>query len=196
MAHSSRRSHSLENLKNISIEVLTRETNKVLAPKRKAAKNTHPVDNSQQVQVIQPELEILPAPEEPQVEMAMNQEQLQAIMEAINRQSQAQAQQVLDLTTRQQNTVDQLTQHIQRNQHRHPHARDLPQFSGLSFDDPTAFLMRFDAVASAYNWTDAEKLANFPLALQGNALKWFKTHPAFPDFNQLVEAFRKTFGKT
>jgi hypothetical protein len=51
---------------------------------------------------------------------------------------------------------------------------DLPNFHGLSTEDPDEFLFEFDILCRSYDYTTtAHKLKLFPTALKGNALRWF-----------------------
>jgi hypothetical protein len=50
----------------------------------------------------------------------------------------------------------------------------LPNFYGMSTDDPDAFLFEFDILYRTYGYIDdAHKLRLFPATLKGSALKWF-----------------------
>jgi hypothetical protein len=50
----------------------------------------------------------------------------------------------------------------------------LPNFFGLSTEDPDAFMFEFDIVCRTYGYTnDAQKLRLFLATLKGYALKWF-----------------------
>jgi hypothetical protein len=50
----------------------------------------------------------------------------------------------------------------------------LPNFFGLSTEDPDAFMFEFDIVCRTYGYTnDAQKLRLFPATWKGYALKWF-----------------------
>jgi hypothetical protein len=50
----------------------------------------------------------------------------------------------------------------------------LPNFHGLSLEDPDEFLFEFDILCRSYDYTsNAQKLKLFPSTLKGNALRWF-----------------------
>jgi hypothetical protein len=50
----------------------------------------------------------------------------------------------------------------------------LPNFHGLSSEDPDEFLFEFDILCRSYDYvTPAQKLKLFPATLKGNALRWF-----------------------
>jgi hypothetical protein len=50
----------------------------------------------------------------------------------------------------------------------------LPNFHGLSTEDPDEFLFEFDILCRSYDYTTtAQKLKLFPTTLKGNALRWF-----------------------
>jgi hypothetical protein len=50
----------------------------------------------------------------------------------------------------------------------------LPNFFGLTTEDPDSFMFEFDIVCRTYGYTsDAQKLRLFPATLKGYALKWF-----------------------
>jgi hypothetical protein len=50
----------------------------------------------------------------------------------------------------------------------------LPNFFGLTTEDPDSFMFEFDIVCRTYGYTsDAQKLCLFPATLKGYALKWF-----------------------
>jgi hypothetical protein len=50
----------------------------------------------------------------------------------------------------------------------------LPNFHGLSTEDPDEFLFEFDILCRSYDYTTtAHKLKLFPSTLKGNALRWF-----------------------
>jgi hypothetical protein len=50
----------------------------------------------------------------------------------------------------------------------------LPNFHGLSTEDPDEFLFEFDILCRSYDYTTTmQKLKLFPATLKGNALRWF-----------------------
>ena len=50
----------------------------------------------------------------------------------------------------------------------------LPNFHGLSSEDPDVFLFEFDILCRSYNYTDSvQKLKLFPATLKDFALRWF-----------------------
>jgi hypothetical protein len=50
----------------------------------------------------------------------------------------------------------------------------LPNFHGLSLEDPDEFLFEFDILCRSYDYiSNAKKLKLFPATLKGNALRWF-----------------------
>jgi hypothetical protein len=50
----------------------------------------------------------------------------------------------------------------------------LPNFHGLSLEDPDEFLFEFDILYRSYDYvSNAQKLKLFPATLKGNALRWF-----------------------
>jgi hypothetical protein len=50
----------------------------------------------------------------------------------------------------------------------------LPQFHGISTEDPDSFLFEFDILCRSYNYTDnAQKLKLFPATLKDSTLRWF-----------------------
>ena len=50
----------------------------------------------------------------------------------------------------------------------------LPNFHGLSSEDPDEFLFEFDILCRSYDYiSNAKKLKLFPATLKGNALRWF-----------------------
>ena len=50
----------------------------------------------------------------------------------------------------------------------------LPNFHGLSSEDPDTFVFEFDIVCRGYDYIyDAQKLKIFPATLKGTALRWF-----------------------
>jgi hypothetical protein len=50
----------------------------------------------------------------------------------------------------------------------------LPNFHGLSTEDPDEFLFEFDILCRSYDYTTTtHKLKLFPSTLKGNALRWF-----------------------
>jgi hypothetical protein len=50
----------------------------------------------------------------------------------------------------------------------------LPNFHGLSTEDPNEFLFEFDILCRSYDYTTTvQKLKLFPTTLKGNALIWF-----------------------
>ena len=51
---------------------------------------------------------------------------------------------------------------------------DLPNFHGLSSENPDTFLFEFDIVCWGYDYiVDAQKLKIFPATLKGATLSWF-----------------------
>jgi hypothetical protein len=51
---------------------------------------------------------------------------------------------------------------------------ELPNFHGLSSDNPDEFLFEFDMLCRSYDYiSNAQKLKLFPTTLKGNALRWF-----------------------
>lgn len=54
------------------------------------------------------------------------------------------------------------------------HLSTLPNFRGLSTEDPDEFLFEFYILCRSYDCTTtAQKLKLFPATLKGNALRWF-----------------------
>lgn len=52
--------------------------------------------------------------------------------------------------------------------------QNLPNFHGISIEDPDAFLFKFDVLCRGYDYTiDPKKLKLFPSTLKGAALRWF-----------------------
>ena len=50
----------------------------------------------------------------------------------------------------------------------------LPNFHGLSSEDPDEFLFEFDILRRSYDYiSNAQKLKLFPATLKGNTLRWF-----------------------
>jgi len=50
----------------------------------------------------------------------------------------------------------------------------LPNFHGLSSEDPDEFLFEFDILCRSYDYVNpTQKLKLFPTTLKGNALRWF-----------------------
>lgn len=50
----------------------------------------------------------------------------------------------------------------------------LPNFHGLSSEDPNEFLFEFDILCKRYDYVfDIQKLKVFPATLKGKALRWF-----------------------
>jgi hypothetical protein len=50
----------------------------------------------------------------------------------------------------------------------------LPNFHGLSIEDPDEFMFEFDILCRIYDYTTTtRKLKLFPATLKGNALRWF-----------------------
>ena len=50
----------------------------------------------------------------------------------------------------------------------------LPNFHGLSSEDPDTFLFEFDIVYRGYDYiANAQKLKIFPATLKGTTLRWF-----------------------
>jgi hypothetical protein len=50
----------------------------------------------------------------------------------------------------------------------------LPNFHGLTSEDPDEFLFEFDILCRSYDYiSNAKKLKLFPTTLKGNALRWF-----------------------
>jgi hypothetical protein len=50
----------------------------------------------------------------------------------------------------------------------------VPNFHGLSSEDPDEFIFEFDILCRSYDYiSNAQKLKLFPAALKGNALRWF-----------------------
>jgi hypothetical protein len=50
----------------------------------------------------------------------------------------------------------------------------LPNFHGLSSEDPDEFRFEFDILCRSYDYvSNAQKLKLFPATLKGNALRWF-----------------------
>ena len=50
----------------------------------------------------------------------------------------------------------------------------LPDFHGMTSEDPDSFLFKFDILCRSYNYVrDAQKLKLFPTTLKDSALRWF-----------------------
>lgn len=50
----------------------------------------------------------------------------------------------------------------------------LPNFHGLSTEDPDTFLFKFAIICRGYEYVnDAQKLKIFPVTLKGITLRWF-----------------------
>ena len=50
----------------------------------------------------------------------------------------------------------------------------LPNFHGISSEDPDTFLLEFDIVCRGYDYiSNSQKLKIFPTTLKGTALRWF-----------------------
>jgi len=50
----------------------------------------------------------------------------------------------------------------------------LPNFHGLSSEDPDEFIFEFDILCRSYDYvTNAQELKLFPATLKGTALRWF-----------------------
>lgn len=108
---------------------------------------------------------------------AIDEDAMQRLLAAIAQQQQAGQQQVLNLQNQQAQFLHSLQQNIL-----HPvvqpaavtgeskiiHIRDLPQFSGHSYEDPVDFLLRFETVGQVHNWQNSDKLKHFALALKKN----------------------------
>lgn len=68
----------------------------------------------------------------------------------------------------------------------------LPNFHGLSSEDPDEFLFEFDILCRSYDYvTPAQKLKLFPATLKGNALRWFMSLGAqvITTWDQMKENF-------
>lgn len=75
------------------------------------------------------------------------------------------------------------------------HLKDLPQFSGSTYDDPVDFVMKFEMIAKVHNWSNDEKIKHFALAVQRNALKWYESNQSLPQWDGLKADFLKASGK-
>ena len=69
------------------------------------------------------------------------------------------------------------------------------RFSGLSYEDVTDFIERFERYSKFYGWTNAKKLSAIALLLEGPALAWFHTVPdeTRNDYNSVITALRQRF---
>lgn len=68
----------------------------------------------------------------------------------------------------------------------------LPNFHGLSSEDPNEFLSEFDILCRSYDYvSDIQKLKNFPATLKGKAMWWFMSlgRDSITNWNQMKQAF-------
>jgi len=68
----------------------------------------------------------------------------------------------------------------------------LPNFHGLSSEDPDEFLFEFDILCRSYDYVSPnQKLKLFPATLKGNALRWFMSlgAQAITTWDQMKESF-------
>lgn len=68
----------------------------------------------------------------------------------------------------------------------------LPNFHGLSSEDPDEFLFEFDILCRSYDYVSPnQKLKLFPATLKGNALRWFMGlgAQAITTWDQMKEGF-------
>ena len=68
----------------------------------------------------------------------------------------------------------------------------LPNFHGLSNEDPDEFLLEFDILCRSYDYiSDIQKLKAFPATLKGKALRWFMSLgcDSITKWNQMKQAF-------
>jgi len=68
----------------------------------------------------------------------------------------------------------------------------LPNFHGLSSEDPDEFLFEFDILCRSYDYINpTQKLKLFPATLKGNALRWFMSLGAqvITTWDQMKEIF-------
>jgi hypothetical protein len=68
----------------------------------------------------------------------------------------------------------------------------LPNFHGLSSEDPDEFLFEFDILCRSYDYISPnQKLKLFPATLKGNALRWFMSlgAQAITTWDQMKEGF-------
>jgi hypothetical protein len=67
----------------------------------------------------------------------------------------------------------------------------LPNFHGLSREDPDEFLFKFDILCRSYDYvSDIQKLKVFPAMLKGKALRWFMSlgRDSITTWNQMKQA--------
>ena len=68
----------------------------------------------------------------------------------------------------------------------------LPNFHGLSSEDPDEFLFEFNILYRSYDYvSDIQKLKVFPTTLKGKALRWFMSlgQDSITTWNQMKKAF-------
>ena len=68
----------------------------------------------------------------------------------------------------------------------------LPNFHGLSSEDPDEFLFEFDILCRSYDYiSDIQQLKDFPATLKGKALRWFMSlgRDSITNWNQMRQAF-------
>ena len=68
-------------------------------------------------------------------------------------------------------------------------------FSGLSYEDVTDFIERFERYSKLYSWTNAKKLSAIALLFEGPAFAWFHTVPEETrnNYGSLIAALRQRF---
>ena len=68
-------------------------------------------------------------------------------------------------------------------------------FSGLSYEDVTDFIERFERYSKFYSWTNAKKLLAIALLFEGPAFPWFHTVPEETrnNYGSLIAALRQRF---
>ena len=66
-------------------------------------------------------------------------------------------------------------------------------FCGLSYEDVTDFIERFERYSKFYSWTNAEKLSAIALLFEGPAFAWFHTVPEETrnNYGSLIAALRQ-----
>ena len=72
----------------------------------------------------------------------------------------------------------------------------LPNFHGLSSEDPYEFLFEFDILCRRYNYiSNIQKVKAFPTTLKGKALWWFMSlgRDNITNWNQMKQAFMNKY---
>jgi hypothetical protein len=79
---------------------------------------------------------------------------------------------------------------------KHIATKDLPRFSGTSYEDVSEYLLKLNRYGKLYEWTDKEFLKSLELSLDHAAMNWHETtKSSVYTWKEMQDELRKVFGK-